>query len=170
MACVCALLCGGCFSKKRPAFAVSALALSGPVVPQATDTRLDDAPDIAVEMEPVAPLVVPRGSPARPRVATSPAPGPAAAEKSAEPLMAPELSEAQLAAAKTETKQSLDAAERNLGLTAGKSLNAAQQDLVSKIRGFMDSAQEAIKSSDWPRARNQAKKAEVLSQEFAPNP
>jgi len=170
LACVCALFCGGCFSKRRPVFAVSTLALGHPVVPQAVDIQLEDAPDIAVELEPIPRLVVPHSVPLRPHVAAAPAPGPAPAGKSAEPLMAPELSDAQLSAAKSETQQSLDVAERNLSLAEGKTLNAAQQDLVSKIRGFLDGAREAIKNSDWPRARNQAKKAEVLSREFAPNP
>jgi hypothetical protein len=93
-----------------------------------------------------------------------------AAEKSREPTIAPELSDEQLSAAKSETQQSLIVAERNLSLVQGKPLGSAQQDLVSKIRGFMDSAREARKENDWQRARSQAKKAEVLSKEFAPNP
>ena len=75
-----------------------------------------------------------------------------------------------MAAAKLETQQSLIVAERNLNLVQGRPLNAAQQDLISKIRGFIDSAREAMKENDWQRARSQAKKAEVLSKEFAPNP
>jgi len=75
-----------------------------------------------------------------------------------------------LSAAKSDTQQSLIVAERNLSLVQGKRLNATQQDLVSKIRGFVESAREAMKENDWQRARSQAKKAEVLSKEFAPNP
>jgi hypothetical protein len=75
-----------------------------------------------------------------------------------------------LSAAKSDAQQSLVIAERNLGLVQGKTLDATQQDLVSKIRGFVDSAREAMKENDWQRARTQAKKAEVLSREFAPNP
>jgi hypothetical protein len=170
VACVCALFCSGCFTKKRPVFAMSQLTLGHPVVPPAADIRLDDAPEISVELEPVPRLVIPHGVPPRPHVATATAPGPPPTEKPTEPILAPELSDVQLSAAKSETQQSLGAAERNLALTEGKPLNATQQDVVSKIRGFMDSAREAIKNSDWPRARTQAKKAEVLSREFAPNP
>ena len=75
-----------------------------------------------------------------------------------------------MSAAKAATQQSLEVAEINLSLVQGRPLNVAQQDLISKIRGFVDSAREAMKENDWQRARSQAKKAEVLSKEFAPNP
>jgi hypothetical protein len=170
LACACALVCGGCVTKRRPAFPVNRLAMGHPVVPQPLEVSLTDPPDIPFEVEIVPRLVSPRGTPARPRVAPAPAPGPAAAEKPPEPIIAPELSDEQLSAAKSETQQSLIVAERNLGLTQGKTLDTAQRDLVSKIRGFVDSAREAMKENDWQRARSQAKKAEVLSKEFAPNP
>jgi hypothetical protein len=166
----CALVCGGCVPQKRPAFSASHLAMAHPIVPQAVDVSLADPPELSVELEMVPRLVVPRGAPAKPRVTATPAPSPAAPEKSRDPIIAPELSDEQLSTAKLDTQQSLIVAERNLGLAQGKSLDASQQDLVSKIRGFVDSAREAIKENDWQRARTQAKKAEVLSKEFAPNP
>jgi len=46
-------------------------------------------------------------------------------------------------------------------------LNAAQQDLASKVRSFMAEARGAAQIGDWTRARAAAKKAEVLSQELA---
>jgi hypothetical protein len=171
LACACAFFCGGCFSKKRPTLAMSNFVLAHPVVPPAGDTTLADAPELSVEEAwPVPRLVVFRGAPAKPRVVPAPARETAAEEKPSQPLMAPEISDEQLSAAKSATQQSLSAAERNLNLTQGKTLNAAQQDVVSKIMAFLDSAREAMKNSDWQRARIQAKKAEVLSQEFAPNP
>jgi hypothetical protein len=170
LACACAMVCGGCVTKKRPASPINRLATSHPIVPQPLEVSLTDPPDIPFELEAVPRLVTPRGAPARPRVASAPAPGPAAAEKPPEPIMAPELSDEQQSAAKLETQQSLIVAERNLSLIQGKPLNVAQQDLVSKIRGFVDSAREAMKENDWQRARTQAKKAEVLSKEFSPNP
>ena len=166
----CALVCGGCVPRNRPAFTANRLAMSHPIVPQPLDVSLTDPPDIPFDVEFVPRLVVPHATPARPRVAPAPAPGPAPAEKPPEPIIAPELSDEQLSAAKLETQQSLIVAERNLGLAQGKTLDAARQDLVSKIRGFVDSAREAMKENDWQRARTQAKKAEVLSKEFAPNP
>ena len=142
-----------------------------PVIPPAVEVALGDAPEIPIgEAEPIPRLVIPRGAPARPRVSATPAPGPAATEKLADPLIAPELTDEQLATAKLATQQSLVIAERNLTLVRGKNLSPAQRDLVSKIQGFVDSTREAMKMNDWPRARNQARKAEVLSQEFSPNP
>ena len=150
----CALVCGGCVTKKRPAFPVNRLAMSRPIVPPPLEVSLTDPPDIPFEVELVPRLVVPRGTPARPRVAAAPVPGPAPAEKPPEPIIAPELSNEQLSEAKLETQQSLIVAERNLSLTQGRALDAAQQDLVSKIRGFVDSAREAMKENDWQRARS----------------
>lgn len=170
LACACALVCGGCVERKRPSFPVNRLAMNRPIVPQPLDLSLTDPPDIPFELELVPRLVIPHSTPARPRITAAPAPGPAPAEKPSEPIIAPELSDEQLSAAKSDTQQSLMVAERNLGLVQGKTLDAAQQDLVSKIRGFVDSAREAMKENDWQRARSQAKKAEVLSKEFAPNP
>jgi hypothetical protein len=171
LACAFSLGCAGCVPKNRPAFPVNRLAMNHPVVPQPLDVSLTDPPDIPYALELVPRLVVPRASPARPRIASAPATGgPVATEKHGDPIIAPELSDDQLSAAKSDTQQSLIMAERNLGLVQGKTLNAVQQDMVSKIRGFVDSAREAMKENDWQRARTQAKKAEVLSREFAPNP
>jgi hypothetical protein len=171
LACAFSLGCAGCVPKNRPAFPVNRLAMNHPVVPQPLDVSLTDPPNIPYELGLVPRLVVPRASPARPRIASAPASGgPVATEKPSDPIIAPELSDDQLSAAKSDTQQSLIMAEKNLGLVQGKTLNAAQQDMVSKIRGFVDSAREAMKENDWQRARTQAKKAEVLSREFAPNP
>jgi hypothetical protein len=65
-----------------------------------------------------------------------------------------------------ESNQSLSAAERNLAATSGKSLNAAQADLASKVRSFISDAREAGRAGDWARARDLAKKAQVLSEEL----
>lgn len=163
------LVCSGCFAAKRPAPRLGAVTLAHPVAPQFTEIALMDAPDISTEVPELAPaLASPRKAPAKPRVPVAPAREPAAVEENTEPIIAPEVTDAQAAAAQAAVQQSLDVAERNLSLTKGMTLNAAQQDLVSKILGFEDSAREALKNKDWQRARIQAKKAEVLSQEFAP--
>jgi len=163
------LACSGCFAAKRPAPSLGAVTLAHPVAPQFTEIALTDAPDISAEAPELAPsLAPPRKAPARPRVAAAPAREPTVAEENTEPIIAPEVTDAQATAAQAAIQQSLDVAEHNLGLTKGMTLNAAQQDLVSKILGFEDSAREAMKNKDWQRARIQAKKAEVLSQEFAP--
>ena len=84
--------------------------------------------------------------------------------------MAPALTDAQVSASRSAAQNSLAIAEHGLQSTKGKSLNTAQQDLVSKIQVFVDSAREAMKNNDWQRAQIQAHKAEVLSQEIFPNP
>jgi hypothetical protein len=170
LACGCALLCGGCVTKRRPSFPASQLAMAHPIVTQTLEVSLSDPPDISFEVIPVPRLAVPRGAPPKPRIAATSTPGPATAERPQEAIIAPELSDEQLSAAQSDTQQSLLAAERNLSLAQGRNLNAVQQDLVSKIRGFVESAHEAMKGNDWQRARTQARKAEVLSREFAPNP
>jgi len=81
--------------------------------------------------------------------------------------MAPEFSTQEVEAAKAEIQRNLDMMEKNLTLSFGRSLNAAQQDLVSKVHGFAENAREAMKSGDWVRAKNLSKKAEVLSEELA---
>jgi len=66
--------------------------------------------------------------------------------------------------AQQQTNASLSIAEKNLPVRGGKRLNAAQTDLVSKIRGFLKDAREAAQVADWARARSLSKKAQVLSE------
>jgi hypothetical protein len=61
----------------------------------------------------------------------------------------------------------LNVAEHNLAAASGKPLNATQADLASKVRSFISDAREAGRSGDWTRARDLAKKAQVLSEELA---
>ena len=63
--------------------------------------------------------------------------------------------------------QSLSIADKNLEFARGKNLNATQSDLVSKIISFLKDAREASQAADWIRARNLARKAQVLSEELA---
>jgi hypothetical protein len=82
-------------------------------------------------------------------------------------MIAPQLTPQESAVAQQQTNQSLSIAEKNLQFAHGKNLNAAQSDLVSKIRGFIKDAREAAQIADWSRARSLAKKAQVLSEELA---
>jgi hypothetical protein len=72
-----------------------------------------------------------------------------------------------MTAARAETEHNLELAEKNLAPAGGRQLNATQQDVISKVRSFAESAREAMKSGDWERARNLSKKAEVLSEQLA---
>jgi hypothetical protein len=80
--------------------------------------------------------------------------------------MSPQLSPAERATYERKTNEDLAAAEKNLQQAYGRDLTAAQHELVEKIRGFIWQAREAIRESDWVRARNLAQKAYVLSVEL----
>jgi hypothetical protein len=108
-------------------------------------------------------LVVP--PPAKPP-ATKPAQPAPAQPRPAAPQISPRLSPAEQAEAERRTTQDISAAEKNLQFAYGKQLNAAQHDLIEKIRGFLGQAREAMRADDWVRARNLAQKAQVLSAEL----
>ena len=120
-------------------------------------------PSLEPRPEPAAVNPAPKPAPARPR----PAPAePAPLQPKAEPeppQISPQLTPAQQADAQRRTTDDIRVAERNLQLADGKQLNASQNDLVEKIRGFLGQAHEAIRATDWVRARNLAQKAQVLS-------
>ncbi|HKW63599.1 MAG TPA: hypothetical protein VJN89_13705 [Candidatus Acidoferrum sp.] len=172
-----AFLSGGCigFFHRRP-HVQWATAVQVRPLPQAhtvpTDDPEFDAPVINPDLAPLAAVMVPiRTAPPRPHINPAPAPAasaPAAdAEKPEAPTIAAQLSKEESAAAQQETNQSLDIADKNLASAQNKKLNAAQNDLVSKIKGFLKDAREAAQAGDWARARNLAKKAQVLSEELA---
>ena len=175
---VCLSFCSMAFSitgciRRRQAVPWATAVQVRPVV-QARAATADDAdllaPEFNIDLEPLAALMVPvRTAPPRPHVASAPSatpPAPVAEVKPRAPTIAPQLSPAEFAAARQETNESLDIAEKNLAATRGKTLNAAQHDLVSKIRGFLKDAREAAGAGDWVLARNLAKKAQVLSEEL----
>lgn len=163
----------GCLFRRRPAVPW-ATAIQVRPLPQPRTFPPDDpefeAPVFILDLSSLAAMMVPvRSVPPRPRVAAPPSPTPAAPvaeEKPEAPTIAPQLTQEESAAAQQETNESLGIAERNLASTQGKRLNASQSDLVSKIKGFLKDAREAAQAGDWARARNLAKKAQVLSEEL----
>jgi hypothetical protein len=172
-----AFLSGGCvFFHRRPnipwATAVQVRPTLQPHLANGDGAGDLDAPEISLDLAPMVAVMLPiRSAPPRPKVNPSPAPAASApatdAEKAPEaPTIAAQLSKEEFAAAQQETNQSLDIAEKNLASTRDKRLNAAQSDLVSKIKGFLKDAREAAQAGDWARARNLAKKAQVLSEEL----
>jgi hypothetical protein len=141
------------------------------LAPSATSFQIDEIEDpladATIDVEPPpSPLVIAR-VPARPRVSVSNSSQNDVASKPEVPQIAPQLTAAETNAAQQQTNQSLSVAERNISSATGRTLNATQQDLASKVRSFMAEAREAANTGDWTRARNAAKKAEVLSQELA---
>ena len=125
----------------------------------------DIAPDFHVEPPPSAgKLFGVRPAPIRPRV---PAPTPPEnGNGSKTQALVPELSPQEAAAAQQQFAESASAIEKNLALARGRKLTPAQADLVSKVNGFMAEAREASREGDLARARNLARKAQILSEEL----
>ena len=168
--CACVVWTPGCFMRRAPARPIiNGMGFRHPVIPPATtDAELEPPPEIPFDAPPVPPrLVTSHSMPARPRVAPPPGPEAAPVGIPEEPTIAPGLTTEELKAAKAETQQNLDMVEKNLTLAWGRTLNATQQDLASKVRGFVENAREAMRSGDWERAKNLSKKAKVLSEQLA---
>jgi outer membrane murein-binding lipoprotein Lpp len=166
-----AILLSGCAEQKKAAIPWRTAVLVRPIVPQhppETEDAEGSGPDLELEIPAPAPLAT-RNGPARPRIAAPPANQNGTAVKPETPQIVPELSTQESAALQRQTEQSMRSAERNLAATNGKSLNAVQSDLASKVRSFISDAREAGKAGDWARARDLARKAQVLSEELAQN-
>jgi hypothetical protein len=121
------------------------------------------APDLVV---PPAKKSAPRSSTPRAAPAEPPATPAEPAPKPTPPKMSPRLSPAQQAEYEHKTNSAITIAEKNMQATYGKQLNAAQTDLLEKVRGFLGQAREAARAGDWQRAFNLADKAQVLSIEL----
>jgi hypothetical protein len=178
--CMCAILSGGCAERNNvkarvKTFPWASTAKSRPVAPQLVNASYEEtanSPELDVDLDaediapPPSPLVIVNGAPTRPRVPVSVSGASNAAKF--EPLsIAPQLTPEETQAAQQQTNQSLSIAERNVTSTRGRTLNAAQSDLVSKVRSFVSEAREAAHNGDWTRASTAAKKAQVLSEELA---
>ncbi len=159
--------------RRRPAIPWSTAIQVRPVTQQhaaaASEVPVDPVPELRLELPPFPPrLINTRNGPPRPHGNTPSSTGAGTdSEKLEAPVIAPQLAPEEVAAAQQQTNQGLGIAEKNLESVRGKSLNAAQSDLVSKIRGFMKDSREAAQFGDWMRARSLAKKAQVLSEELA---
>lgn len=133
------------------------------VVNQRPATAPAEPPEVKSPPEPV-PAVAEQSRPKPPVETEAATPKP---EPEPEALqIAPELSAKAQAAAVRTTTDDIRVAERNLQLAYGRQLDAAQNDLVAKISGFLAQAHEAIRTGDWVRAQNLAQKAQVLSLEL----
>jgi hypothetical protein len=166
-----ALLSGCAATQKRAAIPWTTAVMVRPTVPPRTEPSgevEDPVPDLRVEIPPPpAPLAASATVPARPRTVAPPVNHSVQAERNEAPVIVPELSEQETASLQRQTEASLGTAERNLAAASGRKLNAVQSDLASKVRSFLSEAKEAEKSGDLLRARELAKKAQVLSEELA---
>jgi hypothetical protein len=173
--CISAVACAGCAERGAKArvksFPWGTTAKSRPIVPHLVNTSYEAAEGTSPEMEldlapPPSPLVATNAAPARPRVPVAPA-GTSSGAKFEPPTIVPQLTPQEAEAAQQQTNTSLSIVERNVGATRGRTLNAQQSDLVSKVRSFVSEAREAAHNGDWMRASNAARKAQVLSEELA---
>jgi hypothetical protein len=171
--CVSAVLLSGCAERKVKAktFPWATVAMVRPrplqVLTAPIDQGDEDLPEAQLDVTPPpSALAVVQSVPQRPHVPAVP-PGQNVPAKP-EPLqIVPQLTPEETTSAQQQTNVSLSIAERNIGTTQGKVLNATQLDLASKVRSFIAEAREAAHIGDWTRARNAAKKAQVLSDELA---
>jgi hypothetical protein len=127
----------------------------------------DTAPDLPWDFPPPPSRLSVVRQPVRPRVAAQPAQEPAGNVKGDAPLLAPQLSEQEIAAAQQQMNESVAIAQKNLSTAKGHRLSATQSDLASKVNSFLQESKDAARDGDWTRARNLAKKAQVLSEELA---
>jgi len=170
--CCTGALLGGCSMRRRPsipwATAIQVRPVNLPQAATAKEIPEDPIPDLHLEFAAFpSRLMTTRGVPPRPRVPAATSAGAGADSESAgSSLITPQLSAEETAAARQQTNQNLNIAEKNLQSARGKRLNAVQTDLVSKIRGFLKDAREAAQVGDWARARSLSKKAQVLSEEL----
>ena len=165
-----AILLESCAARKSPVIPWSTAVLVRPVALNRTVPAADledPLPELRMQIPPPPAPLAERFVPARPR-GLAPASGENGRSRRLEgPEIVPDLSAEESASLRREAEGSMSAAERNLSVTAGKNLNAMQQDLASKVRSFVSDAREAGRAGDWARARTLAKKAEVLSEQLA---
>jgi hypothetical protein len=174
------ILLTGCAQKKVQAAApaTSAPSASAIATPPPSTTAPDTTamppvasatppPDIPTATATPPPIVTPTTKPARPQK-PSPEPATVTEEHSRPPApqISPELSEGEKANLQRGLREDAAVADSNLKQANGKRLNAQQNDLMDKIKGFLDQSSAAAKEGDLARAKNLAQKARVLSVEL----
>ena len=167
-----ALVSAGCFRRTvhaSPNLSAAASA-SRPHLPAkraaASGANLDPPPNLKIAAPEVIAFPVARTAPVRPHNGMGSAQTGETDPRPTTPQLSPRMSPQEQAAAEKQTREDIGAAERNLRSALGRQLNPTQSDLVEKIRGFLRQAREAIRDSDWLRAKNLAQKAQVLSAEL----
>jgi hypothetical protein len=178
------LICGlsfattGCGEKNVHASAPAVAPVPAPADrPMNTAPDTDASPPVQAATPPpvpaasatAPPVTIPATKPAAPR---KPAGQPAAesntenAARPPAPQISPQLSPSDQETYARKTGDDVAVAERNLAQANGRQLNAAQQDLVEKIRSFLAQSRDASKGGDWARAQNLSQKARLLSVEL----
>ena len=125
------------------------------------------APDLQWDFPPPPSRLSLIRQPARPHVSTQQQqPETADPRQPTAPSLAPQLSPQEIVAAQTQMNESVAIAQKHLEAAKGRTLSAAQSDLASKIVSFLQESKDAARDGDWMRAKNLAKKAQVLSEEL----
>jgi hypothetical protein len=172
MTVVLAMFTGGCAAKKAkaqvPAVNVppaKPIPANTPTPPPANPPSVKAPANTGVNLpetddETPADLVKPAAPPPKPKPeVTAPA-------KTPPPQISPQLSVTDQAAYEQKTNENIAGAEKNLQTASGHSLNSAQNDLVEKIKVFLDQAHDTVKEADPARAQNLSQKAYLLSVEL----
>jgi len=166
-----AIAAGGCAEHKRATLPWPTASIVHPRIPEVAamdkDIAEEDAPELRLEL-PAPAVNFPAMPNVRPPRARTTAPPPVTLEpsKPQSPVAAPQLSAEESSTAQQETTAGLAAAEKGLAVAQGKSLNAAQTDMASKITGFMADARAAGATGDWTSAQTLARKAQLLAEEL----
>lgn len=171
--CLVVLLAEGCLGRRPHAYpwatAINVRPRTQVAAPGYKPSSSDQAaPDLPWDFAPQPSRLVVVRQPARPRVAVQPVPEAVGTAKiSPPPLLAPQLSDQEIAAAQQQMNESVAVAQRNLTTAKNHQLSAMQTDLAAKVNSFLEESKAAVRDGDWMRARNLAKKAQVLSEELA---
>ena len=163
------LFCSGCAGRKVHAAAPVAVPATPPSpIPTQDSTKSPasiPAPTTPLPTNPVSTTSPPplNSEPDKPRRPVSTPPASSEPERPAAPQISPQISPSDQSQLQQQAKQFVATTEQNLQHTDGHDLNATQKDMVEKIRGFLDQAQQAIQTTDWERAKNLSQKAYLLS-------
>lgn len=160
--------CSGCAGRKVHAAAPVAVPSKPPApIPTQDNTKSPasiPAPTTPAPSNPVSTTSPPplNSSPDKPKrpVTTPPATEP---DRPAAPQISPQMSPSDQTQLQKQANQFVTTTQQNLHHADGHDLNATQKDMVDKIRGFLDQAQQAIQTTDWERAKNLSQKAYLLS-------
>src|SRR5262245_30501208 len=125
-AAVCLLVSGCATTRKKPAFPWSTASIVRPIIPAPSVSEEEAAPAVQGEtaeaLPPIPSSLAPApSSPVRPRTAPPPNSG-SERLRADPPVLAPQMSAEETAAAQQDTNLSLGEAERNLASTHGKNL------------------------------------------------
>ena len=163
------LLCAGCANRKVHAAAPVTVPAVAPSPVPSQDTAKSPAsipaPTTPAPANPVSTSTSPPPLNPKPDTPKKPVTEPPAAEPEhpAAPQISPQISQSDQSQLQQEANQYVATAQQNLHHADGRSLNDTQKDMVDKIRGWLDQAQQAIQTSDWESAKNFSKKAYLLS-------